>query len=278
MTRGALIAFAALAASAGLHALGLAQTPVAAPELPPAGGQAAQEAPLLGNDFADLAAGRATPVVPERAEPIARKVTRPVQPETPAMPKATSPSAPAAPDRLAAVTPTPETLRAQSTLAPQQSQRPEARPKRPAPQKATKLRKQAQSEAKPAPPSNAGNAARDARRGTSQGAARARDTADKGQPAKAPSAARSGQSPRQYAASVIRKIQSTPKRRGQGRGRAVVGFVISANGRLSTVRILRGSGSSGLDAAALDHVRRAAPFPPPPKPGMKFSFEFVARG
>ncbi|HSF64458.1 MAG TPA: TonB family protein [Paracoccaceae bacterium] len=44
------------------------------------------------------------------------------------------------------------------------------------------------------------------------------------------------------------------------------------------MRILRSSGSATLDAAALDHIRRAAPFPPPPDGGARFSFEFVARG
>lgn len=42
-------------------------------------------------------------------------------------------------------------------------------------------------------------------------------------------------------------------------------MVILADGRLSKVSVSRSSGASLLDQAALDAVKRAAPFPPAPK-------------
>lgn len=53
--------------------------------------------------------------------------------------------------------------------------------------------------------------------------------------------------------------------RRQVGGTARVAFTIGANGQLGGLRLLASSGDSSLDAAALDTVRRAAPFPPLPR-------------
>ena len=62
------------------------------------------------------------------------------------------------------------------------------------------------------------------------------------------------------------------------RGRTVVAFSISDAGALASVKVLQSSGSTDLDQVAVDHIRRAAPFPKPPSGARRqFSFEFVGR-
>ncbi|MEM1372481.1 MAG: TonB family protein, partial [Pseudomonadota bacterium] len=74
-----------------------------------------------------------------------------------------------------------------------------------------------------------------------------------------------------YPGQVFRKIQRTRQPRVRGRGTARVRFSISSNGGLASARISSSSGSAQVDQAALDHVRRAAPFPRPPR-GAQTSF------
>lgn len=54
-----------------------------------------------------------------------------------------------------------------------------------------------------------------------------------------------------------------------------VAFTVSANGALGGLRIARSSGSAALDKAALDAVRRAAPFPPIPDGAGRASWPFT---
>ena len=77
----------------------------------------------------------------------------------------------------------------------------------------------------------------------------------------------------------MKKIQGTKKRASPGKGSAVVGFAISANGGLSLVKIVKSSGSAALDAAAVDHIQRSAPFPATARRRLdaRFSFEFVGK-
>ncbi len=49
-------------------------------------------------------------------------------------------------------------------------------------------------------------------------------------------------------------------------GESVLRFVLSPNGELIGVELLRSSGVEILDKAALSAVKKAAPFPPPPPP------------
>lgn len=81
-----------------------------------------------------------------------------------------------------------------------------------------------------------------------------------------------------YAKSVMKKVRSTKKKKGAGRGSVTVGFTVAKDGGLASVKVLNSSGNADLDRIALDHIRRAAPFPPPPEGvGRNFSFEFVGK-
>lgn len=85
-------------------------------------------------------------------------------------------------------------------------------------------------------------------------------------------------SPAAYAKAVMKKVRSTRKASGNGRGTVVVGFSIGPDGTLAAVTVLQSSGNAALDQTALDHIRRSAPFPvPPDNAGSSYSFEFVGK-
>jgi len=85
-------------------------------------------------------------------------------------------------------------------------------------------------------------------------------------------------SPAAYAKAVMKKVRSTKKKSGAGKGTVVVGFTVAADGGLAGVKLLQGSGNAALDKIALDHIRRSAPFPVPPEgAGRSYSFEFVGK-
>ncbi len=56
----------------------------------------------------------------------------------------------------------------------------------------------------------------------------------------------------------------TEARRKGVQGNAIVSFELDGAGRVTSVELVRGSGSSALDKEAQEMVRRASPFPPPP--------------
>lgn len=266
---GRTVAVAALLLSGAVHALVLAGSAPGLSEAPP-GGSGGTEIALLGNGFADLAQGTLAPVAPaETAEG-----AQPVAPVTALSPVAEvlDPVVPAA----QAPVPAPEPLTALPDPAPRPQPTPAAKPK-PAPKAPAKAAEAPRKAA--AAPQQAqarGNADHDARRGAAQGSEAGRGTQAQGTAGGGGSGAAA--SPARYAAAVIRKIRAVPQHRGSGRGTALVGFEIAPGGGLARVTILRSSGSAPLDAAALDHIRRAAPFPPPPETPARFSFEFSARG
>ena len=66
-----------------------------------------------------------------------------------------------------------------------------------------------------------------------------------------------------YASQVWGRLARAKPRAGQ-RGSASVAFAISANGSVGAVRIARSSGNTRIDQLAMQTVRSAAPFPPPP--------------
>lgn len=262
---GRSVALGALLLSGAVHALVLAGAAPGLSEAPPGGGGGTEIA-LLGNGFADLAQGTLAPVAPAEVA----EAAPPVEPAAALAPvaEALDPVMPAA----QAPVPAPEPLTARPDPAPRPQAKPAQKPK-PTPKAAETPRKTA---AAPQKAQARGNADRDARRGAAQGSEAGRGTQAQG--AAGGGGAGAAPTPARYAAAVIRQIRAVPQQRGSGRGTALVGFEIGPRGGLARVTILRSSGSAPLDAAALDHIRRAAPFPPPPETPARFSFEFSARG
>jgi len=68
-----------------------------------------------------------------------------------------------------------------------------------------------------------------------------------------------------YAARVRARIARNKPRGLRQRGMAVVSFGVSRSGGLRYARLVRSSGNSSLDSAALSAVRRSSPFPTPPR-------------
>ncbi|NEX45403.1 TonB family protein [Pseudotabrizicola algicola] len=280
---------AALAISGALHAAGaIAITSKEATAIEGGGGATIA---LLGESFEDLAIGAqpvaaTTPAEP-RQTPTAVAAPAPVPP----VPMATTPApapvpalAPrqdadlpaAAPmtQELHPVTPPVAAQPVQSaaeevsvtSAAPDRSPRPRARSEQPAPE---------QAEARKAAP--AGNADRNARKGSESGKASAgaaatasNRTAESAQTGSAASST--------YPGLVLRQIERTRKPAIAARGTVVVAFRVGPSGALAASRIARSTGDPQLERAALDHIRRAAPFPPPPAGATTdFTFEFVGR-
>jgi len=67
-----------------------------------------------------------------------------------------------------------------------------------------------------------------------------------------------------YRQLVSNRILAARPRGAIGQGTVIVRFVLDREGRLANVEIARSSGQFALDRLALQSVRRAAPFPPPP--------------
>ena len=69
-----------------------------------------------------------------------------------------------------------------------------------------------------------------------------------------------------WAADIQRRIarHHAYPRDSRDEGRVRVGMVILSSGKLSAVSVVQSSGSASLDKAALQAVKRAAPFPPAP--------------
>ena len=115
-----------------------------------------------------------------------------------------------------------------------------------------------------------GNAARDAIRGSAAGRQDVRKGSTSqgaGRVASVPGNAAISN----YPGKVQSKIHRTRQRRSSGRGKVLVRFSVTRNGGLGSVAVARGSGVQSVDSMAIDHIRRAAPFPPPP-PGARTRF------
>ncbi len=81
-----------------------------------------------------------------------------------------------------------------------------------------------------------------------------------------------------YGNVVMREISRTRRQNVRARGVATVSFRVGASGQLASVGIGRSSGDADLDRTAVDHIRRAAPFPPPPAGAQTtFSVQFQGR-
>ena len=73
----------------------------------------------------------------------------------------------------------------------------------------------------------------------------------------------------------LRRALRYPAAAGRVTGEVLVDFTVSANGTASAIRISRSSGHTALDQAALDTVRRAAPFPAIPAGANRASWPFT---
>lgn len=150
---------------------------------------------------------------------------------------------------------------------PKPAKKPKPRPEKASKPKAEKSKAKETAAAKPKPVEKKPKAA-------------GQDNAAAASAPKAGSKAKSGggMSPAAYAKAVMKKVRSTRKQTGAGKGAVVVGFTIGDDGSLAGVKLLQGSGNAALDRVALDHIRRSAPFPPPPEgAGQNYSFEFVGK-
>lgn len=278
--RSPYIAVICLALAGALHAA-IAVLPTGQPERIAVQGGGGASISTLGDSFADMAEGASVP------EPETTTHAEPT--ETPPLPVAETPDTEApietpAPEiqTMAALVPpqesaapAPDTAQPveqmpalspdrvdriegeAETHAPEESARPEARPDRPKPQPKRKATKQ------PAPPpQKSGNANRNARAGDASG----KETAPKQQAGPSQSAAtQSGNAAAEnYPGQVMRRIQQTRRERVTARGSVQLSFTIAANGGLAAVNIARSSGSERLDQVAVQQIKRAAPFPPPP--------------
>ena len=257
----------------------------------------------LGNSFQDIAAGSAaTTPPPDAQEPVSataiapdRQITAATAVEASVLPVAspvsaepaltpqtpTLPRAPVAPtDKIAGTEPVIVAAATAQTVRPRPRPEPQvARPSsaQPAAQPAEQPPERPAEKAAEQPRASSPGPVETEQRGVAEGAAPgASDAAAAGakDAAEAGNAAASN-----YPGKVMRKINRTRKPSVGVRGTAIVGFKITADGGLGSVQILRSSGESRVDQAALDHLRRAAPFPaPPPGAERRFQVEYVSRG
>ncbi len=91
------------------------------------------------------------------------------------------------------------------------------------------------------------------------------------------SAARSSAAVGNYPGKIVSKLRRALRYPKGGRisGEAHVQFVVAANGRASSIRVVRSSGDTRLDAAALETVQRAAPFPAIPAEAGRSNWTFT---
>ncbi len=78
-----------------------------------------------------------------------------------------------------------------------------------------------------------------------------------------------------YAAEIWAQIERHRPKSIHWSGIATVQFSLSASGTLLQVEIVHTSGNAHLDQAALDTIRSAAPFPPPPSGASENNLAFT---
>lgn len=122
-----------------------------------------------------------------------------------------------------------------------------------------------------------GSAEQNARRGSADGSSQARQASSgvSGRSREAGNAAASNYPGKVYA--KLRRSLRYPAeaRRKRIRGEVHVRFTVSRSGGVGSVSVARSSGSSVLDGAAIDTVRRAAPFPEIPAAAGRSSWSFT---
>lgn len=203
-------------------------------------------------------------IVPEAARP-----AEPIEPEAVTPLEAT----PVQPAETETVEPVEEEDVAAIVNVPLPTPRPEYTPP-PEPRRVERPRREQprQQARQPAAGSSGQNQA-DARRGTAQGSTQGRSASQSAGNQRSREAGNADVS--NYPGQIVRKLRRAVRPvRGRERGQVVVSFTVGSSGGVNSVRIARGSGSSALDQAALDTVRRAAPFPPIPAAAGRSSWSF----
>ena len=77
-----------------------------------------------------------------------------------------------------------------------------------------------------------------------------------------------------YASSILQILKKQRRFKSQSIGRVRIRLSIAPDGSLSNIKILKSSGSARDDRTAIRQVKKAAPFPKPPK-GAALSFEDI---
>lgn len=183
------------------------------------------------------------------------------------------------------IAPAPEQVVAEAEPAPMKRAEQPVKKAEPKPaKKPEKKVEQPKKADKPAPakpkPANAGSGGKgqaDARKGEADGAADGTTTV-KGKNGSSASAGNAAVSnyPGKVAAKLRRALRGISRGvRAKARSDVHVTFTVGASGGVSGVRIVQSSGSPDLDAAALEVVRRAAPFPSIPPESGRSSWQFT---
>jgi protein TonB len=267
----------------------------------PAAGSGGGEVSLGGGAFSDLAGAAVAPVRPDAASPVAAAPPVTPSPPVPAAPAArdadagrlapirpvpdaaapaveTAPRSSAPPvEALAPVRPAPAAAVEAPGAPPALSDRPAARPASVAARAAARAQEPASGAAGRRPEAGGGRSASPAvaqpsRAARTGGATRGEPGASGGAGGAAASAAAAAG----YPDLVRRQIARQRPPRLASRGTARVSFTVSGSGGLAALGLAASSGNAALDRAALDLVRRAAPFPPPPS-GARRNFTIPVR-
>ncbi|NGO50213.1 TonB family protein [Allomesorhizobium camelthorni] len=169
-------------------------------------------------------------------------------------------------ETLAAVAPIPEPRPKAPTEKPAEKVE-----KKRAPEKETPAKPQEKS-AKKRTAGSKGNATADTRRGQADGQAKGSAVAESKGGKRQSAAGNAAVS--NYPGKIVSKLRRAARRQ-KLQGKVMVAFTVSANGGVGGVRVVRSSGSPVLDNAAIETVRRAAPFPAIPEGAGRSSWPFA---
>lgn len=306
------LAIGALVLSGGLHMGGVFALYREPPAKVQGGAQASVA--MLGNSFRDVTKGEMGEAPPdedvvEDVQPEPLTQTQPLTtPQTPVetmqtlappamtapvkpLPQSAEPGLAIQPAPLTTLEPVPTQPTVMAALPEQDnpvlSSRPKTRPKsveqeaakrpdpKPAPKAKPKKQKATQEpKAKKKPASQGSKVKKREEQGAADGnnAAQANSGGKKTRKRKASNVGNASAS--NYPGLVLRKIKRQRRPKASRKARTTVSFKISASGGLSSARVARSSGDAKFDGAALNIIRRAAPFPKPPS-GAKRSFSIT---
>lgn len=208
-----------------------------------------------------------TPVTEAKSTAVSEQTPAKVEPRKPLEARRAVQEAVQTDASLAAAAPK-ETIEAVAEV-PVPRTRPKDRPRKVAkaePRKPKKAKKKRDRESKAAAAGAGGKAGQTAQKGGSRNRAKGKSAGNS--------------NVTNYPALVQRKLIRAKRsvgirgRRGANRD-AVVAFVVKASGAVSSIRLVRSSGSAQLDKAALAAVRKAAPFPKIPAAAGRTSWPFT---